>query len=299
MRNGVSTYQINELANMQSRAGAKISGAIQTASSKTGVDFSYLLQQANVESSFNPTAKAKTSSASGLYQFIESTWLSMVNKYGDKHGLGEYADKISDSGKVASRADRKEILELRKNPQIAALMAGEYASENKEYLEDTVGGKIGSTEMYMAHFMGPGGAAKFLDAMNENPNAKGAALFSREAQANRSIFYDKSGKAKSLAQIYAHFDGKFSGDDATPAAAATMMADAKPSPASGRGQYEAFNENTGKWVKTSNKIFAPQLASLETQRRGAIPGYQNLIANPVDVMALLEFGKTGDDNLWG
>ena len=73
-----------ELAALSSKAGAKISSAIQSASQKTGVDFSYLLQQAQVESSFKADAKAKTSSATGLYQFIDRTWLQMVNKYGDK-----------------------------------------------------------------------------------------------------------------------------------------------------------------------------------------------------------------------
>ena len=96
MYSGKTSYQNNNLVALQQRAGANISGAIQNASVKTGVDFSYLLKQADVESSFNATAKAKGSSATGLFQFIESTWLSMVKKYGDKYGLGTMADKISD-----------------------------------------------------------------------------------------------------------------------------------------------------------------------------------------------------------
>lgn len=316
MSNGLKSYQINDLAALQTRAGAKITGAIKNASAQTGVDFSYLLKQANVESSFNATAKAKGSSASGLYQFIESTWLSMVNKYGDKYGLGDYAEKISDSGKVASRADRKEILDLRKDPRIASLMAGEYASENKSYLEDRVGDDVGATELYMAHFMGPGGAANFLSAMEKNPNAKGAALFSREACSNPAVFYKADGKAKSLSEIYAYFDTKFTGgaggstgtggttssDDIQIAA----LAPAKPTPASGYGKYEAFNENTGKWFKTSNKIFAQpsmDVASLTAAKSGGIPGYRNLMVNPVDIMALLEFGQpTGEaknTSAWG
>lgn len=305
MNSGFKAYQINDLAALQTRAGAKITGAIKNASAQTGVDFSYLLKQAGVESSFNPTAKAKGSTASGLYQFIESTWLSMVNKHGDKYGLSEYADKISDSGKVASRADRKEILDLRKDPRVAALMAGEYASENKAYLEDRTGGDVGSTELYMAHFMGPGGAANFLSAMDKNPNAKGAALFSREACSNPAIFYTASGKAKSLSEIYAYFDGKFDGSGSAPSSAPSnediQLAAAvapKPSYAAGYGKFEGFNENTGKWFKTSNKIFAPseeRYAALETAKSGAIPG-SRLVANPIDIIALLEFGQPTGEN---
>ena len=48
--------------------------AIKNAAAKTGVNFTYLMEKAAVESSFNPDAKAKTSSATGLFQFIEQTW---------------------------------------------------------------------------------------------------------------------------------------------------------------------------------------------------------------------------------
>lgn len=184
--------------------------AIQKASTATGVNFSYMVEKAAVESSFDTNAKAKTSSATGLYQFIESTWLSMVNKHGDKYGLSEYADKISDNGKVASAADRREILALRKDPEIASYMAAELASGNQRYLQDHVGGDIGSTEMYMAHFLGAGGASGFLNAMKKSPNMMGADLFPKEARSNRGVFYDqKTGTPRSLKEIYAFFDKKF------------------------------------------------------------------------------------------
>lgn len=313
MFNGNKSSQINSLTALQTRAGAKISGAIQHASARTGVDFSYLLKQANVESSFNATAKAKGSSASGLYQFIESTWLSMVNKYGDKYGLGEYAAKISESGKVASGADRREILDLRKDPKLSALMAAEYASENKAYLESRGVDDVGSTELYLAHFMGPGGAAEFLSALDKNPNAKGAKIFSREACSNPAIFYNGNGKAKTLSEIYAYFDRKFEGGGSSAPASSGAdevqyaAASAKPTPAKGFGKYEAFNENTGTWFRTSNKIFAPENTRIASAggavNAGGIPGYRSLMANPVDVLALLEFGQTtGEDkreSAWG
>ncbi len=175
--------------------------AIETASAKTGVNFSYMLQQAAVESRFDPEAKAKSSSASGLYQFIESTWLSMVDKYGEKHG-------IETEGK-----SKKEILALRNDPEISANMAAEFASENEKFLQDhwAKGKKdIGSTELYLAHFMGAGGAAGFLNARDKNPLQQAALLFPEAAQANKSVFYDtKTGRPKTMDEVYGFFDKKF------------------------------------------------------------------------------------------
>ena len=52
--------------------------AIDSAGTKSDVDFDYLLQTAIRESSLNPTAKASTSSATGLFQFLDSTWLEVL-----------------------------------------------------------------------------------------------------------------------------------------------------------------------------------------------------------------------------
>src|SRR5690606_36534849 len=105
------------------------------------------------------------SSDTGLFQFIESTWLKMVKIHGDKYGLDKYADKIGNDGSVANRKVRNEILNLRKDPEIASYMAAEFAAGNYSTLKERVGGKVGSTELYMAHFLGAGGASSFLNAM--------------------------------------------------------------------------------------------------------------------------------------
>jgi hypothetical protein len=200
--------------------------AVSKASAKTGVDFTFLMEKAATESSFNPAAKAKTSSAAGLFQFIENTWLSMVKNHGEKYGLGEYAEKITiDKNGKACVKDcdvRKEILGLRKNAEISALMAGEFSSENKEYLEKTVGGDIGATELYMAHFLGANGAAKFLNAMHDNPNMKASALLPEAARANKKVFYDQDTKhALSVKDIYAFFDKKFNSGTTPPLSTAS------------------------------------------------------------------------------
>jgi soluble lytic murein transglycosylase-like protein len=59
---------------------ARIAGAIKQAANTTGTSFEYLLATAKMESDFNPTAGASTSSAHGLYQFIDQTWLGTVKE---------------------------------------------------------------------------------------------------------------------------------------------------------------------------------------------------------------------------
>ena len=201
MNNALKSLENNALAAMTQRAPQGVVSAIKTASAKTGVSFSYLMEKAAAESNFNPTVKAKTSSATGLFQFIESTWMDMVNKHGEKHGINPNQPKHA-------------LLNLRKNPTMAAVMAAEFAADNKTHLEQNMGGKIGNTELYFAHFMGAGGASKFLSQLKKNPMAIGAEIFPREARANQGVFYNKDGSARSLKQIYNFFDKKFSGDTA-------------------------------------------------------------------------------------
>ncbi len=184
--------------------------AIQKAANATGVNFSYLMEKAAAESGFDANAKAKTSSATGLFQFIESTWLTMVKDHGDKYGLSKYADKIDDKGRVASRKDRAEILALRKDPEIASLMAAEFDIGNYNTLKSRGIDDVGSTELYMAHILGAGGASSFLTALKKSPNMTAADIFPREARANRNVFFDsRTGQPRSMAQVYAFFDKKF------------------------------------------------------------------------------------------
>lgn len=186
--------------------------AVQKASAETGVSFEYMLAKAAQESGFRADARASTSSATGLYQFIDSTWLEMVHDNGDQFGVGHLADKIeqTDDGRyvVSDSAARQQIMDLRLDPQINALMAGAFTQENRAYLDATVGGSIGETEMYLAHFLGAGGAERFLTAHRSNGQQSAAALFPQAAEANASVFYKSNGQAKSLNEVYAWAESK-------------------------------------------------------------------------------------------
>lgn len=194
-------------------ASKQVIDAISHASKKTGVDFDYLVNQARTESSFKPNAQAKTSSATGLYQFIDQTWLSTVSKHGSKHGLqNEVSDIQQDfQGRyfISNDTQRDHVMNLRKNPEIASLMAAEFAQDNQNYIESKTGINATQTDLYFAHFLGAGGATKFIKAMQDDPYQPAAFLLPAAASANKNIFYKSDGSQKSLTQIYNDFKTKF------------------------------------------------------------------------------------------
>lgn len=193
-------------------AVTQITGAIRQAARAVGTSFSYLLATAKVESNFNAGAKATTSSAQGLFQFIEQTWLATMKESGGRLGYGNYADAIvkTRSGRleVPDPAMRQEILGLRRNPQINAAMAGAFTNKNAAILQARLGRAPTEGELYIAHFLGAGGAGKLITAAaNANPTA--AALFPGAANANRSIFYDKQGRARLASEVYATLNSRY------------------------------------------------------------------------------------------
>ena len=201
----VDTYNATAAAGVDPTR-ARIAGSIKQAASSTGASFEYLLTTAKMESNFNPKASATTSSAKGLFQFIDQTWLGTVKEAGSQLGYGKYADAItkdaSGSYSVSDPAARAAIMKLRDDPDAASSMAGVLTQSNSFKLTGKIGRRPSDAELYMAHFMGVGGAGKLINGAEENPNASAARMFPNAAAANRSIFYDRSGSARSLSQVY-------------------------------------------------------------------------------------------------
>jgi hypothetical protein len=143
------------------------------------------------------SSRARTSSATGLYQFIDDTWLGTVKKHGDRFGLGALADQIaltpSGRARVADPTQRAAILALRNDPEVASLMAAGLAEDNRAHLTPILGRQPDHTELYLAHFLGAGGAGRFLSELQADPGQSAAALFALPAAANRAIFYTPDG----------------------------------------------------------------------------------------------------------
>jgi hypothetical protein len=205
---------------------ARVAGAIKQAANTTGTSFEYLLTTAKMESDFNPKAGASTSSAHGLFQFIDQTWLGTVKEAGAQLGYGKYADTISKSRSgsysVSDPAARSAVMKLRDDPAAASSMAAVLTQSNSFKLTGKIGRRPTDGELYMAHFMGVGGAAKLISNAEDNPQASGARLFPNAAAANRSIFYDHSGRARSVSQVYSVLTSRYASAANSPATRSAM-----------------------------------------------------------------------------
>lgn len=167
---------------------------IAQAAERTGADFEFLMRTASRESGFDASARAATSSAAGMFQFIEQTWFAMVARYGEQHGMAEEAASIQQNSDgrftIADPAQRQAVLNLRFDPEAASFMAGELAAENAGQIESAIGRSPTSGELYAAHFLGAGGAIRLIEGVQANPAQRADQLFPNAAAANRPVFYE-------------------------------------------------------------------------------------------------------------
>lgn len=184
-----------------------VRASIARAAQATGVDFNYLLAQAKLESSLDPSARAGTSSAAGLYQFTNGTWLRTLDKHAAAHGL-DWAGAAIEGGRIADPTMRGQIMALRYDADASALMAAELANDNRAELTTALGREPDAAELYLAHFLGSAGASQFLTTLAANPGQSAAAILPKAAAANRGIFYDGSGSPRSVAGVMELMRGK-------------------------------------------------------------------------------------------
>ena len=178
---------------------------LNNAGDKSGVDFNYLVQTAQRESSMNPDAKAPSSSAVGLFQFLDTTWLQVMKEEGPRLGYQKYANAITIDANgnytIKDKALRAKVLALREDPQVAADMAAAFTASNGAYLKQKFGRMPSPGELYIAHFLGPQGAEKMFDAGLQNPDQIAARLFPEAAKANPQIFYS-NGHSRTIREVY-------------------------------------------------------------------------------------------------
>ncbi|WP_423793816.1 transglycosylase SLT domain-containing protein [Methylobacterium indicum] len=168
-----------------------------------------LMAVADKESSFLTEVQARTSSATGLYQFIERTWLQVMREFGAQHGYAREAGLIGEDNSVADAAERTRILDLRRDPSLAAVMAGEMLKRDSARIAARIGRDLTLGETYLAHFLGPDDAERFMAKVVEEPKAEAAALLPKPAKANRPIFYERVGRRKARSLTVAQVHDKF------------------------------------------------------------------------------------------
>src|SRR4051794_4053859 len=154
----------NPLVFEQMRVPRWLAETVVRAAQVTGVDPAYLMALADKESSLLPDNKARASSAEGLFQFVEGTWLEVLRRYGPKHGYAAEAEAIQmvqGRSEVADSDERERIMSLRRDPYLSALMAGEMMNAHRQVLAGQVARDPSFAELYMAHFLGVQGASRF------------------------------------------------------------------------------------------------------------------------------------------
>ena len=179
--------------------------AIRRASQITGASAEYLAATAFRESHFRATSAAQSSSAQGMFQFIEQTWLATFAQHGECIGMGALARHIqrAPDGKhiVENQAVRQRILALRNDQLSASILAARLAQSNAKALMRQLGRLPTSGEVYAAHFLGATASLHLITLAYQRPWASAPERFPREAAANKSIFYS-DGRPKSAYEVW-------------------------------------------------------------------------------------------------
>ncbi|MFY9656947.1 MAG: transglycosylase SLT domain-containing protein [Methylocystis sp.] len=179
------------------------------AAAATGSDPALLLSIADKESSFILKAKASTSSASGLFQFIDSTWMTAMKSFGWRHLQQEAQGSPAEGVKPVASISRSEILKLRNDPYLSAVLAAEILKTEGAKISGEIGRGLTAGETYLIHFLGPDDARRFMAKMDQDPQTPAAKLLPRPARANRSIFFASLNgrlKPKSLREVHDAFE---------------------------------------------------------------------------------------------
>ncbi|HMK89621.1 MAG TPA: transglycosylase SLT domain-containing protein [Methylocystis sp.] len=195
----------------QAQVQRSIVERVVSAARTAGADPALMMSIADKESSFAPAAKASTSSASGLFQFIDTTWLRAIRDFGERYGLGEHAKAIAGDEARPNVAEKKraETLNLRNDPYLAAAMAAEMLKHDGAKIAELVGRPLSAGETYLLHFLGPDDAARFMAKLDAEPEASAAQLLPKPARANKPIFYERQGgrlKERSLSEVHEAFE---------------------------------------------------------------------------------------------
>lgn len=251
-------------------AAGQVVLAAQQVAGLSGHSFTAILAQATQESGLDPSARNRSSSAAGPFQFLERTWLDLFRRHGSAYGHGELAGAIQNRNGIPSVKDpavRRQILALRHDVDLSAGMAARYLSEGRDRLETRLKRPVSETESRIAYVLGVGGAAKLIRAAESSPRAAAAELLPAAAQSNRGLFFDRaSGRALTASETVARLTRRMETDQKemferiAQAAEPRVRLDGGPSPlssfqsaalggtagmdADGAGEYENGDEGS-------------------------------------------------------
>ncbi len=284
------------------QAPAPVVQAIRDGASATGVGFDYLLATARRESALDPAAKAPTSTATGLFQFIEQTWLGTMKNAGPQLGLQSQADAISRQADgtyaVPDAAQRQAILDLRRDPKVASVLAGALTQKNAQALEAALGREPTAGDLYAAHVLGAKGAASLIGNARTFPERTAALDLPEAASANRGLFYDRSGRPRTSAELYASLSAAAQGAPTPPV---TRREGNEPQAGAQNGPPSDALAYAGTATATAFGGSADLRSLFQTDRRGpsadaAARFWQGRVAPPATARPALTYFPRSDES---
>lgn len=190
-----------------------------------GADTALLLAIARRESSLDPRARNRASSARGLMQFTDAAWLDAVRAFGARHGLARYATLLS-AHRPAPRRAMAAVLRLRDDPHLATAIAADQMARLRPRLEQRLARNATSVDLYLVHLLGPTGALRFLTELSRDPAQNVANVVSIPAlHANPGVFA-LGGQPRRLDEIYLGLARMLDENGAGAEAPATEVAEA-------------------------------------------------------------------------
>lgn len=182
-----------------------VASAILAAASETGVDPHLLAALAWRESRFDPKARNRWSSATGLLQFTSGTWLRAVKQFGAQHCPTTYAAEITKDANgalfIRSAHDRAAIMRLRSDPVCSAALAADTIREQSDAMAKRLGRDVSRADLYLLHVLGPSGSARFLDAVAQHSTASSRSVASRRILLQAGLL-TREGHAMTIGDTY-------------------------------------------------------------------------------------------------
>lgn len=201
----------------------RLATAIYKASLKTGVDFELMVLNAKMESDLGLQNVAATSTARGIFQYIEPTWLTLIRRYGGRVGYQHYADAIERAHypgvptiKNNNPYLKAEILALRHDPEMAAMMKAYQVQEETDVIRAMKrGAHVTATDHYIVHMLGLPLAKEFYAMKNSGSLIAVAGLNNpamREAARLNKVFFYSGKRALTAREVYTRFEKRVSGE---------------------------------------------------------------------------------------